>query len=151
MKMQTSLIAMLIWCSIGTAPDEGQWLPQQFLDQDWNALKARGLQLSKDEFWHPEKGGVLSALFLRIVAAHHEGSAAGDAAKARALQDEAMVFVKAVFSRKNPIPLADLFDSPLFLPLVSVRETAGGEALHAELMQFIRDKAPGLGKYHAGL
>jgi 4-hydroxy-tetrahydrodipicolinate synthase len=86
----------------------------------------------------------LSRLFLKIVAAHEAGSTAD----AKKIQDEAMVFVKAVFSRKNPIPLADLFDSPLFLPLVSVRETAGGEALHAELMQVIRDKAPSLKKYH---
>jgi 4-hydroxy-tetrahydrodipicolinate synthase len=47
--------------------------------------------------------------------------------------------------------LGTLFDSPLFLPLVSVRETAGGEALHAELMQFVAEKAPSLRKYHAGL
>ena len=28
---------------------------------DWDALRARGMRLSPDEFWHPEKGGVLSA------------------------------------------------------------------------------------------
>jgi 4-hydroxy-tetrahydrodipicolinate synthase len=89
----------------------------------------------------------LSALFLKIVAAHE----AGFTAEAKSLQEDAMVFVKAVFSRKNPIPLGTLFDSPLFLPLVSVRETAGGEALHAELMQFVAEKAPSLWKYHAGL
>ena len=42
-------------------PDEGQWLPQQVLAMDWAALRARGMELTKDEFWHPEKGGVLSA------------------------------------------------------------------------------------------
>jgi len=42
-------------------PDEGQWLPTQIRDMDWAALKARGMELSKDEFWHPAKGGVLSA------------------------------------------------------------------------------------------
>lgn len=42
-------------------PDEGQWLPQQVLSMDWAELKARGLQLTKDQFWHPDKGGVLSA------------------------------------------------------------------------------------------
>ena len=87
----------------------------------------------------------LSKIFLGIVAAYK----AGDAAQARALQEAAMPFVKMVFSRKNPIPLAALFDSPLFQPLVSVRETAGGEALQTELMAFIADKAPSLGKYHA--
>ncbi len=89
----------------------------------------------------------LAKIFLGIVAAH----GAGDAAKAKSLQDDAMPFVRAVFSRKNPIPLGTLFDSPMFQPLVSVRETAGGEALHAELLQFIRDKAPSLKKYHASI
>jgi hypothetical protein len=42
-------------------PDEGQWLPTQIREMDWAALQKRGMQLSKDEFWHPEKGGVLSA------------------------------------------------------------------------------------------
>lgn len=42
-------------------PDEGQWLPTQIRDFDWDQLKARGMQLTKDEFWHPERGGVLSA------------------------------------------------------------------------------------------
>jgi 4-hydroxy-tetrahydrodipicolinate synthase len=89
----------------------------------------------------------LAKIFLGIIAAH----GANDAASARKLQEDAMVFVKAVFCRKNPIPLATLFDSPLFQPLVSVRETAGGEAAHAELLQLIRDKAPSLKKHHAGL
>jgi hypothetical protein len=44
-----------------TPPDEGQWLPQQFLEFDWDELKRRGLELSRDEFWHPERGGLLSA------------------------------------------------------------------------------------------
>lgn len=42
-------------------PDEGQWLPTQVREMDWDALKKRGMELTKDEFWHPEKGGVLSA------------------------------------------------------------------------------------------
>ncbi len=46
---------------LATTPDEGQWLPQQVLAMDWDALRARGMKLSKDEFWHPTKGGVLSA------------------------------------------------------------------------------------------
>lgn len=52
------LSALLV---LAPRPDEGQWLPQQFLDRDWEELKARGLTLTKDEFWHPERGGVLSA------------------------------------------------------------------------------------------
>ncbi|MCA8975078.1 MAG: S46 family peptidase, partial [Planctomycetes bacterium] len=42
-------------------PDEGQWLPTQVREMDWAALQKRGMKLTKDEFWHPEKGGVLSA------------------------------------------------------------------------------------------
>ena len=42
-------------------PDEGQWLPTQVRNMDWGALQQRGMKLTKDEFWHPEKGGVLSA------------------------------------------------------------------------------------------
>jgi 4-hydroxy-tetrahydrodipicolinate synthase len=87
----------------------------------------------------------VSKIFLAIVAAHN----AGDVAKARELQESAMPFVKMVFSRKNPIPLAALFNSPLFQPLVSVRETAGGEALQAELMAFAAQNAPSLTKYQA--
>ena len=52
---------LVFWSLMSVSPDEGQWLPQQFLELDWNALKARGLELTRDEFWHPEKGGVLSA------------------------------------------------------------------------------------------
>jgi 4-hydroxy-tetrahydrodipicolinate synthase len=85
-----------------------------------------------------------AALLGKLVKAHE----AGDAAEVRRLQEEALVFVRAVFCRKNPLPLGTLFDSPLFLPLVSVRETAEGEAVHAELMQLIRDHAPSLKKYH---
>jgi 4-hydroxy-tetrahydrodipicolinate synthase len=89
----------------------------------------------------------LARLFLGIVAAH----GTGDAVAAAKLQDEAMVFVKAVFARKNPLPLAALFDSPLFQPLVSVRDTAGGEAVQEMLMRLVRDHAPSLKKYHAVL
>jgi hypothetical protein len=52
------LIALL---TLAHRPDEGQWLPQQVLAMDWSALQARGLTLSKDELWHPERGGILSA------------------------------------------------------------------------------------------
>ena len=91
----------------------------------------------------------MSRLFLRIIAAHKRDSAEG-MADARRLQEDAMVFVKAVFARKNPLPLAALFDSPLFQPLVSVRETAGGAAVQSMLMDLVRDHAPSLKKYHTG-
>ncbi|MEM7200930.1 MAG: S46 family peptidase [Planctomycetota bacterium] len=53
-----SAAALLLLTS---GPDEGQWLPQQVLAMDWAELQKRGLELSKDEFWHPDRGGVLSA------------------------------------------------------------------------------------------
>ncbi len=53
------LVAVL--AAITFLPDEGQWLPTQVREMDWDALKKRGMQLTRDEFWHPEKGGVLSA------------------------------------------------------------------------------------------
>jgi hypothetical protein len=54
-----SLLSLL--CAVCLLPDEGQWLPTQVREMDWSKLQKRGIQLSKDEFWHPEKGGVLSA------------------------------------------------------------------------------------------
>lgn len=53
------LLALL--ATICLLPDEGQWLPTQVREMDWAALQKRGMKLTKDEFWHPEKGGVLSA------------------------------------------------------------------------------------------
>src|SRR5262245_58128212 len=50
-----------LFCAVCLLPDEGQWLPTQIREMDWAALQKRGMKLSKDEFWHPEKGGVLSA------------------------------------------------------------------------------------------
>jgi hypothetical protein len=41
--------------------DEGEWLPTQVRELDWEALRRRGMQMTRDEFWHPDKGGVLSA------------------------------------------------------------------------------------------
>lgn len=57
--MLRSLLTVL--AAVCLLPDEGQWLPTQVREMDWNALQARGMEMTKDEFWHPEKGGVLSA------------------------------------------------------------------------------------------
>lgn len=59
--LSTCLSLPFALLALAAAPDEGQWLPQQVRTMDWAKLRARGLQLSKDEFWHPERGGVLSA------------------------------------------------------------------------------------------
>jgi hypothetical protein len=52
---------LTVLAAVVLLPDEGQWLPTQVRNMDWAALKARGMEMTKDEFWHPEKGGVLSA------------------------------------------------------------------------------------------
>ncbi|MEE2711636.1 MAG: S46 family peptidase [Planctomycetota bacterium] len=55
------LAFLMVLAAPERTPDEGQWLPQQVLAMDWAKLKARGMELTKDEFWHPDRGGVLSA------------------------------------------------------------------------------------------
>lgn len=77
-----------------------------------------------------------------------EAHKAGNKAEAERLQVSTDALVKAVFCRKNPIPLGTFFNSPLYLPLVSVRETKGGEEAHADILGLIRDSAPSLRKYH---
>jgi 4-hydroxy-tetrahydrodipicolinate synthase len=72
----------------------------------------------------------------------------GNAARCNDLQDIARDFIETTFCRKNPIPLGTLFNSPLFQPLVSVRDTARGEEAEARIMKLIREKAPTLLKYH---
>lgn len=60
--MRAMIRPLLALCAaVCLLPDEGQWLPTQVREMDWDALKARGMVLTKDEFWHPERGGVLSA------------------------------------------------------------------------------------------
>src|SRR5262245_31626526 len=53
--------AVLFALAIALLPDEGQWLPTQVRDWDWDALQRRGMRMTKDEFWHTDRGGVLSA------------------------------------------------------------------------------------------
>jgi len=52
---------VLFALAVALLPDEGQWLPTQVREWDWDALQRRGMRMTKDEFWHPERGGVLSA------------------------------------------------------------------------------------------
>ena len=56
--LRSSALLLVAVCFL---PDEGQWLPTQVREMDWAALQKRGMVMTKDEFWHPEKGGVLSA------------------------------------------------------------------------------------------
>ena len=73
---------------------------------------------------------------------------AGDRKQAESIQASLDPLVKAVFCRKNPVPLATFFNSPLYLPLVQVRETQGGEEAHARIMELIARSAPSLKKHH---
>lgn len=82
--------------------------------------------------------------YLALLRAHK----AGDRKEAERLQGAVDPLVKAVFCRKNPIPLGTFFDSPLYLPLVPVKETKGGEEAHARILQLIDGSAPSLKKYH---
>ncbi|MEC7724662.1 MAG: S46 family peptidase [Planctomycetota bacterium] len=52
---------LCVLAAVTMLPDEGQWLPTQVRQMDWAALKQRGREITKDAFWHPEEGGVLSA------------------------------------------------------------------------------------------
>jgi len=73
----------------------------------------------------------------------------GDHKAAASMQDGLDPIIKAVFCRKNPIPLGTFFNSPLYLPLVPVRETKGGEEAHARILELIATTVPSLKKYHA--
>lgn len=85
-----------------------------------------------------------SKIFLSIIKSHRDG----DRKNAEALQASLDPFIKAVFCRKNPIPLGTFFNSPLYLPLVPVRETKGGEEAHERIMDLISTAAPSLKKHH---
>jgi 4-hydroxy-tetrahydrodipicolinate synthase len=77
-----------------------------------------------------------------------EAGDSGDRHKARASQDSVAELVEAVFLRKNPIPLGAFFNSPVYLPLVSLEDTQGGAEARAKIMELIRTAAPSLRKYH---
>ncbi len=86
----------------------------------------------------------VARLYLRMIKAWTDG----ESKSAAALQEEVSEFARLVFMRKNPIPLGTFFNSPLYLPLVSVRETADGEKAEEEILAFIKSRAISLVKYH---
>ncbi|MDB5049978.1 MAG: dihydrodipicolinate synthase [Fibrobacteres bacterium] len=86
----------------------------------------------------------VSRAYLNIIKAFRDGDRKG----AEAMQAGLDPIIKAVFCRKNPIPLGTFFNSPLYLPLVPVRETKGGEEAHAKILELISTSAPSLKKYH---
>ncbi len=86
----------------------------------------------------------VAKVFLAIIKSYHDG----DRKTAEALQVGLDPIIKAVFCRKNPVPLGTFFNSPLYLPLVSLRDTKGGQVEHDRIMELILTKAPSLRKYH---
>jgi 4-hydroxy-tetrahydrodipicolinate synthase len=86
----------------------------------------------------------VAKVYLEIIKRYRDGDRQG----AEGLQASLDPIIKAVFCRKNPIPLGTFFNSPLFLPLVSVKETKGGEEAHARIMELIATATPSLVKYH---
>jgi len=71
----------------------------------------------------------------------------GELEKCYKLQDDSRDYVEAVFCRKNPIPLGSFFNSPLLLPLLSVKDTEHGEEAEARIQKLIKEKAQSLLKY----
>ncbi len=84
------------------------------------------------------------SLFVNIIKTGNEGNFN----RSSELQKALLPYVQACFSRKNPIPLGTFLNSPMFQPLCDVRETEDGELLHAQLMDFVKESAPSLLKYH---
>ena len=84
-----------------------------------------------------------SALFIKICQTFKEGNIE----LSQNYQLELNEIANLCFCLKNPIPLATFFNSVLYQPLVSVRETKGGEQLHQTLIDFIDKKLGSLKKY----
>jgi 4-hydroxy-tetrahydrodipicolinate synthase len=71
----------------------------------------------------------------------------GELGLARRAQDSVASLIEAVFLRKNPIPLATFFNSPLYLPLVALEETAGGAEARDRILDLIEHSVPSMRKY----
>ena len=78
----------------------------------------------------------------------HKAFLAGEFQKCDDLQDAARDYVEATFCRKNPIPLGTMFNSPLFQPMTSVKDTARGDEAAARIMKLIKENAGTRKKYH---
>jgi hypothetical protein len=61
MSYAKALPLLAVLCLATRFPDEGQWLPSQVRTMDWQKLRARGMQLSPDQLWDPQRGGLLNA------------------------------------------------------------------------------------------
>ncbi len=79
-------------------------------------------------------------LFLEI----HRLHLAGDASGSHGAQETLAPFIRWVFARKSPIPLATLFQSPVFLPLIDMASTHDGQNLVSEMKAWAVNAAPSL-------
>ena len=82
-------------------------------------------------------------LYLEI----HRQHLAGDVQASRKAQADLAPFIQWVFARKSPIPLATLFQSPVFLPLVDMAATAGGPEQVAQMKEWAKVAAPSLSQW----
>ncbi len=85
-----------------------------------------------------------AALFLSII----DFFSKNNLDEAQKTQELVNTFVKMCFIAKNPIPLASFFNSPVYLPLINLEEMEGGEAMHQQILDFIKTGAPSLSQYH---
>ncbi|MEN9309620.1 MAG: dihydrodipicolinate synthase [Fibrobacterota bacterium] len=84
-------------------------------------------------------------LFLEV----HRRHFAGDSVAARQAQKALAPYISWVFARKSPIPLATMFNTPVFLPLVDFAATAGGQELVAQMEAWASKAAPSLQQWKA--
>jgi len=81
-----------------------------------------------------------ASLYLQMLSLAREGKD-GELTE---LQQRVLPFVRQVFCRKSPIPLAAMFGSPVFQPLTPLQATAGGEEAWAEMKTWATEQAPSL-------
>ena len=82
-------------------------------------------------------------LFLKIIEAMQQGNTE----EAELLQKQVNKYAQICFIQKNPIPLASLFRSAVYLPLVSIDQIPGSEAIQQQISDFVIKTAPSLKKY----
>jgi len=85
-----------------------------------------------------------AALYLKLLDVYQKGNVL----EAESIQKNLQPYIDACFIRKNPMPLATLFNSPIYQPMVPVIQTEGGQLAHNQLMDFIKSYAPSLAQYH---
>jgi len=83
----------------------------------------------------------------RLFLAMHRQFLSGNLDAARATRETLLGYIRWVFARKNPIPLATLFASPVFLPLVDMADTPNGPRDVEEMMAWVETNAPSLWRW----